>query len=336
MKNPKKLEVYSVQDILNMKFDEDKWLIEDLIHTETLTVISGQPSSFKTIACVHLALVVSGGGSFLGKFKALSRRKVLILDKESRWKDVLDRLKGFNAIGSGEMFFSLDEEVRLDDESWIDSLIYYIKGNKIGLLVIDSLIRFHRGDENDSRQMSAILANLKKIIKATKANIIFIHHHRKESSYGSVSSNSLRGSSDIFAAVDCHLSLSRPKKEEKIISFSHMKSRQSAELEPFSVEVIFDKKENGEKTISLRYIGKYDSRGAKIEEVKEAVRSVIKERNDEPSFKEIEEKLSDSFAGNAIRSALLDLKRNGEVVIRSEAHNQKFYSLVESSVDKTP
>lgn len=229
------IKLIPVRDILKINFGTDSWLVEELIHTGTLTVISGQPGSFKTWVCMHLALCVAEHKPFLGRFDTSSKRKVLILDKENHAKHLQTRLKALGVPEDTFIWYNFDEELRLDDKEDMNSLLRTIEDEKIGVVILDSLIRFHRSDENDSRQMSSVLSSLKKIANMG-VNVIFTHHHRKESAHETPSSSSLRGSSDIFAAVDCHIALVHQKKDNLLI-FSHMKSRQSPTLEAFVVKV---------------------------------------------------------------------------------------------------
>lgn len=322
----KSIDRLSVQDILYKDFGEDEWLVEGLIPTGTLTVISGQPASFKTWVCMHLALVVPIGAPFLKHFKVLARRKVLILDKENHPRHVQSRLKALNAMGSGDVWYSFDQELQLDDKSHIDSLIKYIKEEGIGLVIIDSLIRFHSGDENDAKQMSKMFSNLKKIINETNANVIFTHHHRKESAYGATSSSSLRGSSDISAAIDCHLSLSYDKKD-KIIAFSHLKSRQSPEVEPFSVKIISDELNN---TIELEYVGEYEKNQEKIDEASEAIEKLFESNSNKTlPLKEISELLGSLYRRNVLNSALAEHVESGYLTKTVGKANKALYTKVE-------
>lgn len=317
----------TLQEVLGMKFDGDKWLVEGLLHTGTLSVISGQPSSFKTQVCSHLALVVAGGGEFLQHFKVPLRGRVLILDKESRWKDIQERMMAFKAPESVEIFFDAEDGLWLDDEEYAELLIKRIEEEKIGLVILDSLIRYHRGDENDSRQMSSTLAKLKKITRDTGANVIFIHHHRKGIP-GIVSSDNLRGSSDIFAAVDCHISLAH-KKDNDIIQVSHLKSRQSKELQPFAVKVV---RAEDDTPIGLEYLGEYDKHEVERQQVKEAVLTLLKEKSGEELVREdLLQILKDTpFSKHSVLSILVMFEKKGEegVKVRTGERNRKFYSWV--------
>ncbi len=82
------------------------------------------------------------------------------------------------------------------DEEFRDFLVDYIKqietkhSIKIDLLVIDPLISYHSGSENDSVETRAVLDGIDEVTKRAKCTVIVIHHARKDS-------NEYRGSTAI-------------------------------------------------------------------------------------------------------------------------------------------
>jgi len=323
-----KPKLISVCDILNMDFGEDEWLINDLIPVGTLTVISGQPSSFKSWTAMHIAQSVTIGNSFLGHFGALSRRKVLILDKENILKEIQTRYRALGVLDDGSILYDRNDDLHFDNKEDVESIIQTIETENIDVVIVDSLRGFHRGDENDSRQISTVMRNFKKIVNDTGANVIFIHHHRKEPANGRMSSNSLRGSSDILAQVDSHFALTRYKKGgSDIIVFSHLKSRQNKTVEDFEVKVISDETKN---TFEFKFVGKFDSQKEKRENVMKAIIEVFFEETKEAlSLKDIEDSFGDEYSKNLIRTALSELCEKGVIKKTVKEHGKAFYSLVE-------
>lgn len=328
---PKKIiDVKAIREILAQPFAEDDWLVEGLIHNDTVTVLSGQPASFKTWVTIHLALCLAGKKPFLGHFNVPDERHVLILDKENHPKHVQKRLRALDASSDVLVWYNFDHDLQLDNDDHMDALMSFAEEEGIGLVIIDSLIRFHRGDENDARQMSAVLQNLRKLT-TIGTNVLFTHHHRKESAFGSTTSSSLRGSSDIFAAVDCHIALEH-KKRESMITLSHLKSRQSPALDQFAARIVTDETSG---SLALEYVGEYDSHQIKTKEAKEECIAIFDGRTDELALKDIETLLEGMHGKSVLNKALFEMVEEGLLIKRVRQHNKAFYSRPKNEVEES-
>jgi len=162
-----KPKLISVCDVLNMDFGEDEWLINELIPTGTLTVISGQPDCYKSWTAMHIAQTVTNGNPFLGHFGTLSRRKVLILDKENILKEIQKRYRALGVLDDGSILYDRNDDLYFDRKKDVESIIQTIETEKINVVIVDSLRGYHLGDENDSRQMNAVMRAFKKIVNDT-------------------------------------------------------------------------------------------------------------------------------------------------------------------------
>ncbi len=327
----KKFEATTVRDILGTEYGTDNWLVERLIPTQTITVISGMPASYKTWACLHLALCVAGRKPFLGQFTIPHQRNVLILDKENHAKHIKERLISLGASMDAFVWFNFDEGFQLDKEEHVAALLRYVEQESIGLIVLDSLIRFHKGDENDSRQIAVVFGNLKRIT-AKGVSVICTHHHRKELFQGATSPNSLRGSSDIFAAVDSHIALSYQKKE-RVVIFAQHKLRQAPVQDEFAAKVMAD---TALGTVCLEYIGEYDKQREKRDEAKNAVMGAFAKTDaTELSLTEIDESVEKAFSRSVLTSALTQLVDEGRLARTTSKHNKAHYSITVGS-DENP
>ena len=65
------------------------------------------------------------------------------------------------------------------------------------LVIIDTLRRFHTGNENDSGEMSKVITALERVANATGASMLFLHHSSKSAAMGGTvdEQQSSRGSS---------------------------------------------------------------------------------------------------------------------------------------------
>ena len=79
------------------------------------------------------------------------------------------------------------------------------------LLILDPFVRLQRADENDARQVAAILASLRELARTFNAAVLLVHHARK--SGAALPGQALRGSGDFWAWGDSNLYLSgRPNR----------------------------------------------------------------------------------------------------------------------------
>lgn len=67
----------------------------------------------------------------------------------------------------------------LDQKRLLDELIALLKPLKPSLLVLDALIRLHRGDENSAKDMGRVTKNLSRIQREIGCAIILVQHQRQ-------------------------------------------------------------------------------------------------------------------------------------------------------------
>jgi archaellum biogenesis ATPase FlaH len=122
---------------------------------------------------------------------------VLFLDRENPVTVIIDRLQrlGFED-GPHLRFWGgwLPEQAPLPDSSAVIEWVKSCSPNP--LLVVDSLIAFHGGDENDAGQTRAFMHRCRRVADLG-ATVVVIHHDGK-----SETAKDFRGSSDFKAAID--------------------------------------------------------------------------------------------------------------------------------------
>jgi RecA-family ATPase len=163
-------------------------------------------------------------------------------------------------------------------------------------------VRIHRGDENNSTDVSKVMEKF-RILTTKGTSVLFIHHHRKESAQHKKSANSVRGSSDILAGIDCLLLVEKSKDNNTLI-VEQAKLRQQQAIEPFSIE-IKSNKETGE--IAFVYEGEHNPNKTAKEEVKNEIIFLLSQ-NIEMTKKDIVDALSEEYGLPTITSALKELE----------------------------
>lgn len=116
-----------------------------------------------------------------------------------------------------------------------NSLIKTIKKYHPSLVVFDPFVGIHGAEENSSGGMRDVMKGLRDIANEGPA-VIVVHHHTK--SDRGTDSQKLRGSSDIKAAVDSHIVIT---KKGKFLNISQNKCRYYFLFTPFAVKLEGDK-----------------------------------------------------------------------------------------------
>jgi hypothetical protein len=189
-------EIPSLDQLPNISIS---WVVDQLVADSSITLLAGEPSSYKTWLASLIARGVATGGTVLGR--QCHRRDVLILDRENPVPVVRERASIVSLPSSCALKYwggwQSDSPPMIGDPR----LLEIARKRKL-LIIYDSLVRFHKGDENLAAEMAPIMAHLRDLANVGAA-VIVIHHRAK------AESSKFRGSSDILAAVDFAYSLSR-------------------------------------------------------------------------------------------------------------------------------
>lgn len=229
--------------------------------------MSAAPASFKTWIALELCLCIADEKPLFGEFKTYNCG-VLVADEESGERMLQDRFKRLGAELPKEPFdeppiFYLSRIGREVDDEYIKELIAECAKNAIKVVIFDSLVRFHSARENDAGEMSKIL-NLFKVLNDNGITVLVLHHNRK--GVGGAG-EMVRGSSDILAACDVHLSITRKKRK---ITIAQTKNRYMEELKPFTVELM----QSGDRS-SFSFYGYDDDQESQDNELAKSILSRI-------------------------------------------------------------
>lgn len=307
-----------LSELMQKKFPDTQWLVEYLIPKNAITAISGSPASFKTWIILEIANKISTGKKLFNKYET-TKCGVLIIDEENGERLLQMRFNKINIIADSNIYLSSLNNFKV--ENGVDKIIDFCHSNNIELIIIDSLIRIHSNDENDAMKMAEVFTQLKKFNKGG-LSVIFTHHNRKKSSFQRNSpAEDMRGSSDILAALDTHIGITR---EKEFISVYQTKSRYSNEIMPFKVEIT----ENNEK-IELNYHSQIDEIQSKKEEAKKIISEIFKNTSQEMYTKELIEliKNENQIGEKSITIALNEMTDKGDLCIRKGKQNKKYYYL---------
>lgn len=320
-----KLDTFSLTSLYKQTFPESLWLAQDLIPLGGLTAITGESNTFKTFLTSALAASVATGTPFVGNF-GVTGGKILIIDSENHPRISLKRFKDLNVAGTDDIIFIALSELKLDQEQGVVALQKIIDELQPRLVILDSLVRFHSKEENSASEMSQVMNELKKLVSDDRA-IVFIHHHKKEQGFGKKGgSQSVRGSSDIFAALDCHISVER---HEDYLTIYQNKLRVQPQLEPFNIKIV----KSEDQKIAFLYDGTDRSREQQVAAVGDEVLAMLKLATEPLSTKVIKESM-DSTSEKLVRAALDMLTTSGEIQMERRGHGAHFYSIAPKKNDE--
>jgi hypothetical protein len=183
------------------------YIVRDLIAAGAAVVIYGDSNSGKTFFVLDLALHIAAGRPW--RDQRIQPGLVVYVAAEGG-HGIRNRLAAYRQAASwtkGASFAVLPQNVDLlDPLADTGPLIEVIQaaeeiaGQKVAAIVLDTLARVMTGgNENDSRDMSAFIANVDRVRAETGAAVLIIHHAGKDATKGA------RGHSSLRAAVDTEI-----------------------------------------------------------------------------------------------------------------------------------
>lgn len=200
---PMRYRLQSVDDLMNAPLQQ--WLVRDVIPAGGTVSVYGPSGSGKSFLVLDLCAAIAEGSDWFGRRVASTRVVYVVLEGEA---GLSKRAKAWSArnhrpLPGGLHFITQSFNVR--DPSDVSDLVESIQaGGGAGLLVIDTLNRAAPGaDENSSKDMSEIIANLKILQDGIGGAVLVVHHSGKDATKG------LRGHSSLFAALDAALEVTR-------------------------------------------------------------------------------------------------------------------------------
>ena len=306
-----------LDDLLDEKIPEQVWLVRGHIPAAAFTIISGQPSSYKTRFALDVALSVVKGNPLYGKLQTKQASGVLIVDEESGRFLLHRQLREQGAHKGLPIRISSYNDFKLSEES-VRLLLHECQAYSLDTVIFDSLSHIHNANENEASEMTRVLKHLQKLTEKG-ITVMVIAHNRKEGQFTGYGGNEVRGSSAIFAAADAQLTLI-PKGDGRIIV--RQNKLRYAKLPPQFELMVTD----AEDSFAFQYIGTVAGK-------KDILASAVLElltRHDKLNQKEMLEKLKDTGVkanDHNLPKILAVLLEEGKIILVPGLGNNKYYSL---------
>jgi hypothetical protein len=183
------------------------WAVPGWLAKGDFAVIGGEPGTGKSVFALDLALALSTGTTFLG-LRVQGMYRVLYLDEEmppelaKRRLRMLIRGRELEPEQVSLRYFN-GEQLKLDQADSRLALRRVFDEWPPDFIVLDSLIRFHSGNENDNSEMARFYAQMRSLQSDYEFGWVALHHLAKPGKDKSKElGHRLRGASDLRAVVD--------------------------------------------------------------------------------------------------------------------------------------
>jgi len=246
------IEMVTMLDIREMKIEFPPPLIDGLLEASDSLLLTGSSGLGKSLMVLAIALAVAIGRTLFNQFAIPHARRVLLLQSENSLKATRNRITalleayesspdyGVYKKGLDKIFTTMvGDDCRISgnlmDPTFLNTLTDIIDSVKPGLLILDPLISFHSGSENDNVEMRSLLDTLTKVASERHVAVLVVHHHGKGDHR---EANQSRGATAITDWARGILTLNRRKHEHKtLIKVNHTKAGNFASAKPFLLEV---------------------------------------------------------------------------------------------------
>lgn len=311
-----KLKLNNLHTLYEKEYPPQEWLIKKLIPIDGLVVMSAQPAHYKSWLMLTMAIAIAQGVAFLDMFEA-KQAGVLIIDEESGERQLQERFRKLDTDQNLPIYYSSRTGREMDDK-YAEEIVKECQEKEIGIVMVDSLIRMHSKNENDSSEMSKVL-NYFKMITDSGIACLILHHHRKNSMYAGTAGEAMRGSGDILASVDVHMSLTR---KENTVTISQTKNRFCEEIKPVSASLIYK-----DGKLKFQFVGYEKDKEEKAKELEDNLFSFIN-YNQGVNKSELAEafKQSAGVAAGRVQKGVDSLIKSGRIkTTRGEKNSIKLY-----------
>ena len=217
----------------DLKITPPKWIVEDYLEENSLSVIFGDPGSGKTFIALSLAASVANGRPWYNQ--SVKQGSVFYIAGEG-YSGISRRLAAWSKyhecpLDHAPLFISerpaqfLDRANAISVAETINELA--AKHGSPKLVVIDTLARnFGNGNENQTEDMSAFIAIIDRYIRIPFNCCILIVHHT-----GHNDKDRARGSIALKGAADSEYNI---EKQKDILTMTTTKMKDAEILDPLS------------------------------------------------------------------------------------------------------
>lgn len=240
---PMRYRLQTADDLLNAP--PQRWLVRGVIPADGLISMYGPSGSGKSFLALDLCAAIAGDEEWFGYRVTAAPVVYVALEGEAGLSKRAQAWAVHNRRPLPEGLRFITQSLDLRNLSDVSDLVDAVKvAGGAGLLVIDTLNRAAPGaDENSSKDMGQIIANLKVLQESIGGAVLVVHHTGKDASKG------LRGHSSLFAALDAVIEVKRDGGREWSVAKS--KDDADGEKRAFTLQIVdVSNDEDGESVTS--------------------------------------------------------------------------------------
>ena len=239
------------------------YLVEKIVTERTISIWYGYPGSKKSLVVADLCMAIATGSNFLPSMPgakipfvgfATKKTPVLFLDYENGEDLSYERFNAFGKVYQADpainLFYACLPKLSIVNYKSITELIKEIQAMPIlpGVIVIDTLLRFAKVQDENSSAMDGIMAMARRLVDELQVTIILISHSNKI--LGSRAGNALRGHSSIEGGADYVFRVNSDR-DTDIVSIINEKSRRNP-IDPFSARWTYKSDPTNDQLIEAR------------------------------------------------------------------------------------
>ena len=276
------------------------WLVGQLWGRAAVGFVAGAPKTMKSWLALDMAVSVASGTACLGRFAVDDVGPALVYLAEDHLSAVRQRVEALCKhraldLRHLDLHVIATPSLRLDLPTDLQRLDRALQEVQPRLLVLDPLVRLHRGDENSSADVSSLLGALRELNRRHDVAIVVVHHMSKKAR--AHLGQALRGSGDLHAWTDSACYLVHRGKGELQLTVEH---RAGPAPEPMRLRLVDD-----EDGIRLRLSGT----DRPTPPLAEAVRTALREADGPRTRAALRSQLAVNNA--RLGDALSELERRG-------------------------
>jgi hypothetical protein len=247
------LHLISYADVLESPYAPVDWIVEPLISSGDRCLVFGESSSCKSWLLLDLALHLTAGRKWLGKFNVDRPRSVLYVDEEMGEHLLRQRIrrlgKGAN-IDDRTIPFQFISHLGLTfGKDLAEELLSAVEQADFDpdIIILETLRCVLDGSENDAEAVAAFWRNVRPLKVAGKT-LIVVHHMKKPGRFKQANKYMASGSTYIVGGADSSLAIQRSAGDGVIIE--NVKNRSALEYPPFLASIAFD---DPEGAVAMRF-----------------------------------------------------------------------------------
>lgn len=210
MQEPRTIDL---RHVVNAEEDDPiPWLIEGWLGEGDLCMFAGEWGTGKSLIALDLSIAVAAGASWMGRIPVTRSGGILYVDEENNSRNSIRRLRRMLRGRNMDPAMAAELPIRylhsnginLDTKPGQAMLRREIERTKPIVIVLDSMVRFHRRNENATDQMSAFFEDCLKPYCRDGITIVCLDHMRKPAKDDKESdpAHRIRGSGDKAGVAD--------------------------------------------------------------------------------------------------------------------------------------